>query len=75
MIAKIACMSTFSQAVKTPIQLCVGVRGGAEVAVHAARFFLSTMSALEGLVKLDFSNAFNCVSLDAVTNAVAELVL
>ena len=32
------------------------------------------MSASEGFVKLDFSNAFNCVSRDAVIHPVAELV-
>ena len=76
MIAKIACSSVYVLAadILAPVQLGVGVRGGAEVAVQAARSFLSSMSASEGLVKLDFSNAFNCVSRDAVIKAVAELI-
>ena len=76
LIAKIACKSVCASAVEAlaQIQLGVGVRGGAEVAVHAARSFLSTMSTSEGLAKLDFSNAFNCVSQDAVLKSVAELV-
>ena len=76
MIAKIACKATSNLAAKAlaPIQLGVGVRGGSEIAVHAARSFLSTMSASDGMVKLDFSNAFNCISRDAVIKAVAELI-
>ena len=40
-----------------PIQL--GVRSGAETAVHATRRYVSSMSTENVMVKLDFSNAFN----------------
>ena len=43
----------------TPLQLGVGVSGGCEEVVHAARRFLDNMQDSWVLVKLDFSNAFN----------------
>ena len=44
-----------------PRQLGVGVAGGCEGAIHAARRYLETMPEDHILVKLDFSNAFNCL--------------
>jgi hypothetical protein len=44
-----------------PRQLGVGVAGGCEAAVHAARRYLESMPEDHVLVKLDFSNAFNCL--------------
>jgi len=58
----IARLSTFFR----PIQLAVGTPGGCEAAVHAALlFFLETMSNDNVVVKLDFSNAFNCPHIHA----------
>jgi hypothetical protein len=42
-----------------PIQLGVGIPGGAEAAVHATRRWVTTMPEDRILVKLDFTNAFN----------------
>ena len=55
-----------------PLQLGVAVPGGCEAAVHAARRFVADMSLDEALVKLDFSNAFNCIRRDAMLNAVSD---
>jgi len=44
-----------------PQQLGVGVAGGAEAAVHAVRRLVSNMPDDNFIVKLDFSNAFNCI--------------
>jgi len=49
-----------------PQQLGVGVSGGAEAAVHAARRLVSNLPAGHVVVKLDFSNAFNCVRRDLI---------
>ena len=51
-----------------PAQAGVAVKGGAEKAVHAVRAWTQRHagSRTEVVVKLDFSNAFNCVSRDAV---------
>jgi len=49
-----------------PIQLGVGVAGGVEAAVHAARRFVAGMNDDEALVKLDFSNAFNSIRRDTI---------
>ena len=54
-----------------PIQLGVGVKGGCEAAIHAARRFCSTMQTEQILVKLDFRNAFNSVHRETVLRAVA----
>ena len=54
-----------------PIQLGVGVKGGCEAAIHAARRFCSTMSTEQILVKLDFRNAFNSINRETVLRAVA----
>ena len=51
-----------------PAQVGVAVKGGAETAVHAARAWTQRHmgSTHKVLVKLDFSNAFNCVDRTAV---------
>ena len=51
-------------------QLGVGVRGGAEAAVHTARRFAMELSPGKAIVKLDFRNAFNCLQRDAMLSAV-----
>ena len=42
-------------------QLGVGTPGGCEAAIRSARRFLETMSPEHVVVKLDFTNAFNCL--------------
>ena len=60
-----------------PRQLGVGVAGGCEAAIHSARRYLESLPAGHVLVKLDFSNAFNCLHrfdmLQAIRNKVPEL--
>jgi len=55
-----------------PLQLGVGVSGGAEAAVHAARRYISTMPDSHVVVKLDFTNAFNTLRRDCMLEAVAR---
>ena len=68
------CASAFAIAKLAPMlaprQLGVGVPGGCEAAVHATRRFLSSLSSDSVLVKLDFSNAFNCLHRDSMLLAV-----
>jgi hypothetical protein len=58
----------------TPSQLGVGVSGGCEAAIHATRRFLENMPDDSVAVKIDFSNAFNCIRRDSVLAAVADAV-
>jgi len=53
--------STFS-----PIQLGVGITGGAEAAVHAARRYVEHLDPDFVIVKLDFRNAFNTIRRDTM---------
>ena len=45
----------------SPIQLGIGVPGGCEAAIHESTRFLLDMPDDFIVVKLDFSNAFNCL--------------
>ena len=74
LIAKCAVSFSVSKLVSyfSPRQLGVGIHGGCEAAVHAARRFLSTLDEGSVLAKLDFSNAFNCIHRDAVLLAVHD---
>ena len=55
-----------------PLQLGVGIPGGAEAAVHATRRFIDGMPKDSVIVKLDFSNAFNTLRRDTMLEAVAK---
>jgi len=55
----------------SPLQIGVGVPGGAEAAVHATRRYLQSMHENHIIVKLDFSNAFNALRRDSMLEAVA----
>ena len=57
-----------------PRQVGVGVEGGIEAAVHAVRRYAALMSDEQIIVKLDFSNAFNCLRRDKMLEAVAQHV-
>jgi len=48
----------------------LGIRGGAEAAAHVTRRFLKVAVGESGIVKLEFSNAFNAVSRTAVIASV-----
>ena len=54
-----------------PQQLGVGVAGGAEGAVHAVCRLVSNLPKDNVVVKLDFSNAFNCIRRDLILEAIA----
>ena len=56
----------------SPGQLGVGMAGGCEAAIHAARRFLCEAPSDYVLAKLDFSNAFNCLHRDTMLSAVAD---
>ncbi|KAL5500326.1 hypothetical protein EMCRGX_G011871 [Ephydatia muelleri] len=56
-----------------PHQLGYGVRLGAEAAAHAARLYLSKLTANKALLKLDFTNAFNTVRRDKMLASVELL--
>jgi len=55
-----------------PYQLGVGVPGGAEAAISAARQFLDS-SPNNVLLKLDFTNAFNTIRRDCILESVADI--
>ena len=54
-----------------PQQLGVGVSGGVEAAVHAARRLVVNLPHHHVVVKLDFSNAFNNVRRDLILDNIA----
>ena len=54
-----------------PLQVGVGVPRGVEAAVHGTRAFVKCLGPGEALVKLDFTNAFNCIRRDSILEAVA----
>jgi len=56
----------------SPIQVGVGVAGGAEAAVHASRRLLQYLPDDHVFVKLDFTNAFNSIRRDLILQSVAE---
>ena len=58
----------------SPIQLGVGVTGGREAAIHACRRFVLNMPDDFLVVKLDFSNAFNCLHRDSMLESIKQSV-
>lgn len=70
------CANMYSTAILAdylqPIQLGVGISGGCEAAVHATRRFMESMPADHCVVKLDFTNAFNCLRRDSMLEAVLQ---
>ena len=54
------------------MQLGVATPGGCEAAIHATRRYMATMSDDSVLVKLDFSNALNCLHRDRMLKTVAD---
>ena len=53
-------------------QLGFGVKGGAEAAVHAVRFYLQDPDPDKAVLKLDFRKAFNMIHRDWMLNAIRE---
>ena len=58
----------------SPRQVGIGVPGGYEAPVHAVRRFMEGMRGDYVVVKLDFSNTFNCLHRDFMLERVAEMV-
>ena len=58
----------------SPIQLGVGVPGGAEAALHCLRRYVNTMADDEIIVKLDFANAFNTLRRYTLMKSIAKLI-
>jgi len=54
-----------------PQQLGVGVSGGAQADVHAARQLVSNLPSDHVIVKMDFSNVFNSIRRDLIVNSIA----
>ena len=74
LVAKAACRRVKQKVVEmlSPIQLGFGIELEAEAAVHAATRYLEALDCGQGLLKLDFSNAFNTISRDILLHAVAS---
>ena len=53
-----------------PRQLGYSTALGCEAAVHATSFYLSNLKPGQVIFKLDFENAFNCICLDKMLQAV-----
>ena len=72
------CANSYAIRVTKPIfsprQVGVGVPGGAEASVHAARRFIGSMSPDIYFYKLDFKNAFNSLRRDVMLEAVKREV-
>ena len=74
MIAKAACKAvTVKMAANLlPVQIGFGVPRSTEAAVHAARSYVTSLQPDQGLLKLDFKNAFNTLSRDNMFQIVHE---
>ena len=57
-----------------PVQLGYGTKGGCEGAAHAARTYLANQTGSKVFLKIDVSNAFNCLRRDIFLARVREKV-
>jgi len=57
----------------SPTQIGFGIRRAAEAAAHAARIYVASLQPGQAFLKLDFANAFNALSRDAILNYVATV--
>ena len=58
----------------SPIQLGVGVLGGAEAAVHSLRCYVNAMGDDDIIVKLDFANALNTLRRYTLMETIAKFI-
>jgi hypothetical protein len=63
---------TSSRHLAVAFQLGVNTLDGCEAVVHATRQFTSKMTVDDVVVKLDFTNAFNCVRRDVMLQTKAD---
>ena len=75
LVAKAACKVVTSKLVDrfVPVQLGFGVPRATEAAAHAARRYISDLPPGHGLLKLDFSNAFNNIRCEAILQLSARI--
>ena len=73
LVAKAACRAVMSKVtgMLSPTQIGFGIRRAAEAAAHAARIYVASLQPGQAFLKLDFVNAFNTISRDAILNYVA----
>jgi len=73
------CANSYATAMLTdylqPTQLGVSTPGGCEAAVHSTRRYMESMPADHCVVKLDFTNAFNCLHQDAMLEGARQRTL
>ena len=50
----------------SPTQIGFGIRQATEAAAHAARIYVASLQPSQAFLKLDFVNAFNTLSRDAI---------
>jgi len=76
LIAKAICKAVMEKMAATvmPVQLGFGVPRATEAAVHAARRYVTDLKSGQGLLKLDFSNAFNTIRRVTMFESVRELL-
>ena len=75
LVAKAACRAVMSKVtgMVSPTQIGFGIRRAAEAAAHAARIYVASLQPGHAFLKLDFANAFNALSRDAILNYVATV--
>jgi hypothetical protein len=73
-VAKATCKAVTAKMAASflPVQVGFGVPRATEAAAHAARVFVSSLQRGEGLLKLDFKNAFNTVRRDSMLQTVHD---
>ena len=74
MIAKAACKAVSAKMVPNlqPVQIGFGIPRATEAAAHAARAYIDGLQPGEGVMKLDFKNAFNMVRRDVMFQIVHD---
>jgi hypothetical protein len=74
LVAKAACKVVMTKMAMQflPVQLGFGVPRATEAAAHAARSYIADFQPGQGLLKLDFKNAFNTVRRDNMFQTVHE---
>jgi hypothetical protein len=74
LIAKAACKAVTAKMAEQflPVQIGFGIPRATEAAAHAARAFVAGLQPGEGLLKLDFKNAFNMLRRDNMFQTVFE---
>ena len=74
LVAKAACFAVkeSTSSLFVPTQLGFGVSRATEAAVHATRCYVGNLQPGQGILKLDFINAFNTVHRDSMLQAVLD---